>query len=91
MFRWVVILVILAIFVIPTSYACDSAGPNVHVGKITAVDSDTSTFTLLDAETGSPIKFAASSKLLLGLAGLRRTIAVDYQEEEGHLVALNIR
>ncbi|VAW86584.1 hypothetical protein MNBD_GAMMA16-2129 [hydrothermal vent metagenome] len=89
MFRWVFIVIGLMLFPVSASFACESAGPNVHIGEVTSISSGT--FTLLDAETGSPIKFAASSEVLLALAGLNRTIAVDYQEEEGQLIALAVR
>lgn len=89
MYRWIVILIVLILFSVSASFACDSAGSNVHIGEVTSIDSGT--FTLLDAETNSPIKFTASPDLLLALAGLRRTIAVDYQQEEGRLVALAVR
>jgi len=89
MYRWIVISIVLVLFSVSASVACDSAGSNVHIGEVTSIDSGT--FTLLDAETNSPIKFTASSELLLTLAGLRRTIAVDYREEEDRLVAVAVR
>jgi len=89
MFRWIFIAITLMLFSVSASVACESAGPNVHIGEVTSVNS--STFTLLDAETSSPIKFIASSEILLTLAGLNRTIAVDYHEEDGRLVALAVR
>jgi len=89
MFKWIVIAVTLMLFSVSASFACESAGTNVHIGEVTSINS--STFTLLDAETNSPIEFIASSEVLLALAGLNRTIAVDYHEEEGRLVALTVR
>ncbi len=89
MYKWIIISVILMLLSVSASVACDSAGSNVHIGEVTSIDSGA--FTLLDAETNSPLKFTASSELLLTLAGLRRTIAVDYREEEGRLVAVAVR
>ncbi|NOY71733.1 MAG: hypothetical protein GXP14_05055 [Gammaproteobacteria bacterium] len=89
MFRGIVFSIILLLLFLSPVYACESAGTNVHVGEVTAISAGT--FTLLDAETGSPIEFTASSELLLTLAGLQRTIAVDYSEEQGRLVALAVR
>ncbi len=48
--------------------ACDSAGPNTHVGVVTAVDRARSTLTLKDAETGSPLTFLAQPDLIRGIA-----------------------
>ncbi len=89
MLRGIFISIVLVLLFLSPVYACESAGTNVHVGEVTAISADT--FTLLDAETGSPIEFSASSELLLTLAGLRRTIAVDYSKEQGRLVALAVR
>src|SRR2546428_8909002 len=48
--------------------ACDSAGPNTHVGVVTAVDRARSTLTVKDAETGSPLTFLAQPDLIRGIA-----------------------
>ncbi len=71
--------------------ACESAGPNVHLGRVADINSDAQSFTITDAETGKPITFKANGKLIMRLAGVQRTIAVNYREEDGRLVALEIR
>lgn len=48
--------------------ACDAAGPNTHVGVVTAVDRTRSTLTLRDAEMGSPLTFLAPPDLIRGIA-----------------------
>ena len=45
--------VILAVFVlgsVTTAWACKSAGPNKHVGSVTAIDAKAKTFTIRDAD-----------------------------------------
>ncbi len=34
-----------------TAWSCSMAGPNTHIGPVTAVDAEANTFTVLDAET----------------------------------------
>jgi hypothetical protein len=48
--------------------ACDSVGPDTHVGVVTAVDRARSTLTLRDAETGGALTFVARPELLRGIA-----------------------
>jgi len=60
--------------------ACDSAGPNTHVGVVTAVDRAGSTLTLRDAETGGALTFVARPDLLRGIApndAVRVTFAAE--------------
>ena len=72
------------------SEACSSAGPNKHVGNVTAVNLDAETFTILDAETGSPISFEATSNILKDLT-VEDRVMVSYQENEGKLTAVEIQ
>ena len=48
--------------------ACEAAGPNTHVGVVTAVDHARSRLSLKDAETGGPLTFLARPDLLRGIA-----------------------
>lgn len=45
------------------SWACSSMGPDKHMGVVKAITSE-GAFTIVDAETGKPIQFVASTKLL---------------------------
>jgi len=44
--------------------ACDAAGPNTHVGIVTAIDLTRKILTLKDAETTRPIAFVATAEQL---------------------------
>lgn len=70
--------------------ACEVAGPNKHVGPITAVDKDAATFTILDAETRAPITFAASNTILGDASRAKGEVMVSYHDENGKLVADDI-
>ncbi len=69
--------------------ACDSAGPNTHVGIVTAVDRSRSTLTLKDAETGGPLTFRARPDLLRGVAP-RDEVTVKFEPEGKTLRATSI-
>ena len=84
--------VILGALVMPMSvWACDSAGPNTHVGKVVSVDAKKMTFTISDAETRSPITFVAtSSEIIDGLKGVNGMITVNYEEDGDDLTAVGV-
>lgn len=70
--------------------ACQVAGPNKHVGQVTAVDGAASTFTILDAETRAPITFHASKAILKDVSGASGQVMVSYEEKGGDLVAVDV-
>ncbi|HHM04937.1 MAG TPA: hypothetical protein ENJ19_04230 [Gammaproteobacteria bacterium] len=70
--------------------ACEVAGPNKHVGKVMAIDTKAGTFTLLDAETRSPITFHASTDLLRQVGHAMGQVMVSYEEKAAGLVALDL-
>ena len=69
--------------------ACDSAGPNTHVGVVTAVDRARSTLTLRDAETGGALTFVARPDLLRGIASNDR-VSVTFAAEGKTLRATSV-
>jgi hypothetical protein len=69
--------------------ACDSAGPNTHVGMVTALDRAGGTLTLKDAETGAALTFLARPDLLRGIAP-RDEVAVTFAPEGRTLRATSI-
>ncbi len=71
--------------------ACGAAGPNTHVGQVLSVDKHAGTFTLLDAETMSPITLAADSALLEQISSISGSVAVTYKNDGGTLKALELR
>jgi len=57
----------VAAFVPALTWACDGAGPSTHVGTVQSVDASSMTFTIIDAQTRMPIKFAANNEIIDGL------------------------
>ncbi|MDQ6959632.1 MAG: hypothetical protein Q9M27_01275 [Mariprofundaceae bacterium] len=70
--------------------ACSVAGPHKHVGQVTAVNTGTGTFTIMDAETRKPIVFAASAGILKEAAKASGSVMVSYEQSNGQLVAKDI-
>ena len=84
--------VILAVFVlgsVTTTWACKSAGPNKHVGSVTAIDAKAKTFTIRDAETDHPMTFEATDKILNEIK-INDRVMVGYKEEAGKMIAVDI-
>lgn len=91
--RSLISVVVLAVFVlgsVSTTWACKSAGPNKHVGNVTAIDAKAKTFTIRDAETDHPMSFEATDKILKDLKVSDR-VMVGYQEEKGKMIAVEVQ
>ncbi|MDX8392737.1 MAG: hypothetical protein R8K53_09280 [Mariprofundaceae bacterium] len=80
----------LAVFSATPALACSAAGPGKHVGQVSAVDSKARTFTIMDAETGKPIVFAASASILKNAAQAKGSVMVSYKKANDKLVAQDI-
>jgi len=80
----------LTLFTITPTVACSVAGPNKHVGHVTAVNVGAGTFTIMDAETRKPIVFKASADILKDVAKARGSVLVSYVQSDGRLVAKDI-
>ncbi len=72
------------------TFACSTAGPNKHVGQVTAVNTRAGTFTIMDAETQKPITFAASAGILKDAAKAKGSVMVSYEQSDGKMVAKDI-
>ena len=70
--------------------ACEAAGPNTHVGAVTAIDPAGKTFTLKDAETTRPIVFLTTTEQLKGVK-VKDEVAVTYVAEGKQLRATSIK
>ncbi len=70
-------------------WACKSAGPNKHIGAITAIDAKNGTFTIRDAETDHLMTFKAADKILKELK-VQDRVMVSYKEEEGKMIAVDV-
>lgn len=84
------LLMLLAATPWPT-LACSAAGPNTHVGKLLSVDKGAGTFTLLDAETMSPVTLAASAALLDQVSSISGSVVVTYEKNGDMLRALELK
>jgi hypothetical protein len=77
--RLAYLVLALTLFVsLSPAWACDTAGPNTHLGVITAVDGGS--VTLKDAQTGQHLKFVASPQLLKGVA-VKDQVAIVFTPE----------
>lgn len=70
--------------------ACESAGPDTHVGVVTGVDTAKNTVTLKDAETGAKLTFMTRPELLKGVR-VNDQIVVGFAEDGQTLRATSIR
>lgn len=84
-------LVLVGVLFAPiTTWACDAAGPSTHVGNVLSVDAGKKTFTIRDAQTNSPITFAANNDILAGLKGASGSVMVNYEEKDDGLTAVGV-
>lgn len=68
------------------AWSCDMAGPNTHIGLVSAVDRNAQTFTIIDAQTNAPITFSAPAHLIKAVQKNQR-VTVNYAKEGNGLVA----
>ena len=85
------VLAIAMIFSISTStWACTAAGPSTHVGNVLTVDLEKNTFTILDAQNVSPVKFQASEDIMEKVVNATGTAFVDFEVDGINLVATQV-
>lgn len=70
-------------------WACSSMGPDKHMGVVQAVGTPEGAFVIVDAETGKPIEFIASAKLLEGVKVNDKAV-VTFKMEGDQLLAKEI-
>ncbi len=73
-----------------SAVACESMGPSAHVGQVTSIDSGKGTFTIMDAESRSPITFTASSDIISGLKDAKGMVKVNFEEQGKNLNAVGV-
>lgn len=71
------------------SWACSSMGPDKHMGVVKAVGNPEGALVIVDAETGKPIQFSASPKLLEGVKVNDKAV-VTFKMEGDRLLAKEI-
>lgn len=72
------------------SWACSTAGENVHVGQLMKVDTKAKSFTIFDMQTASPITFLSDESLIKGLKGVQGLVQVLYEEDGDVLRAIEV-
>ncbi len=73
------------------SSACSALGPSAHVGPVLAIDAEAKTFTVLDAQTNTPVTFLADDALLAELENVEGRVVVDFEADGVDLRAIGIR
>ena len=91
MLRHVALLMVAVAMVLSASlaFACTAAGPDAHIGTVTAVDSDKKTLRLKDAESGMELTFVAAPELLKTVK-VNDEVTVKYKPEGKALRAMSI-
>jgi len=86
------LVIVLAVLIFPAmTFACDAAGPSTHIGQVMSIDEKKMTFTIRDAQTRKPIMFIASnSEIISGLKSANGMITVNYEDEDGDLMAVGV-
>ena len=89
--KLILIVSIAITFVVSNpTLACQAAGLATHVGKVLKVDHGEKTFTILDAQTVSPITFEASEEILARVSNASGTAFVDYDVDGLILIATGV-
>jgi hypothetical protein len=70
--------------------ACEGMGKATHMGQLVSIDAAHKTFTITDAQSRSPITFAANEDILAGLKGYAGSVMVNYQENDKVLTAVGV-
>ena len=73
-----------------TAWGCDAAGPTTHVGKVLSVNTGKNTFTILDAQTISPVSFQADEVILKKVAAGDGTAIVSFIDDGVDLIATEV-
>lgn len=90
------VLPIFTVFVVSVAFsftvlACSSMGLTTHVGRILSFDLEKSTFTILDAETVSPVMFNANEKIMQQIVQAKGMAMVDFTDDGVTLTATNVQ
>ena len=85
----VVLVIGSMVFAAFPALACEKAGANTHVGKITAMDPAAQRLTILDRQMSMPVTFVVAPDTLKGLS-VGQVVAVKYAEGQGQLTAREI-
>jgi hypothetical protein len=84
-----VLFLVISVAATGLGWACSSMGPDKHMGVVKSIDTPVGAFVIVDAETGKPIQFAASAKLLEGVKVNDKAV-VTFKMEGDRLLAEKI-
>ena len=73
-----------------SAFACESAGPNTHIGKIKTIELAQQSLTITDLQMKEDVTFQAAPEQLKGLSVGQRVV-VKYSEANGRLKAEEIQ
>jgi hypothetical protein len=81
---------VLSLVLSPASaaLACQAAGPNAHIGVVTAVGQNS--LTLRDAESGMNLTFVATPEQIKGIA-VKDMVTVVFSPEGDKLIAKSVK
>lgn len=88
--KWAIFLAFLGISAAAqAAWACSNMGPDKHMGVVQAVDAQGGAFTLVDAETGKPLRFVTSAEQLKKVKANDKAV-ITFKTEGEKLVAKEI-
>jgi len=89
--RRVALLVVTVAIVLaaPVAFGCTAAGPDAHIGSVTAVDAEKKMLRLKDTESGMELTFVAAPDLLKTVK-VNDAVMVRYKAEGRTLRATSI-
>ncbi|MDX8405318.1 MAG: hypothetical protein R8K50_04125 [Mariprofundus sp.] len=82
---WMVAITLLAA---GPAWACDAAGPDIHVGQVSSVNGNS--FTITDAQSGGPISFTTAGDMHGKAPKQGDAVSVKYSKGEKGLVAESV-
>jgi len=86
--RTAAVAVLLMFLSVWPATACQMAGPNAHIGVVTALDQKS--LTLKDAESGMDLRFLATPEVLKGLA-VKDRVTVTFEPQGDKLIAKAVK
>jgi len=85
-----IVTIALSIGFSTSTLACEAAGPTTHVGSVLKVDPENNTFTILDAQTVTPVQFHATKDIIKKVVKENGAAVVVYEIDGINLVATNV-
>jgi len=84
-----VLIVSMTFFAAP-AWACGAASAKTHIGQVLQVDREGGSFSIMDAEQMTAIRFAADGEILDKIENTDRMAIVEYQQTDDGLKATRV-